>query len=180
MKTLFRVTIAVILTLTLATCATAQAGNTSTGNDWAGGGVNLWHGTFTMSGGAISGNSAVGVEGSGGGGVLVGEGSTFIMSGGEISGNSAVNAGGVNIAGNGNTFTMNGGAIYGANEEGGRANIATGSGRPATMYINGDAKWGTGGTYTKGGVNQSGGSAIVTGTASRINTDDTLIAIPAR
>ena len=31
MKTLFRVTIAVILTLTLATCATAQAGNASTG-----------------------------------------------------------------------------------------------------------------------------------------------------
>ncbi|MDR1802042.1 MAG: hypothetical protein LBQ94_00410 [Treponema sp.] len=30
MKTLFRVTIAVILTLTLATCATAQAGNATT------------------------------------------------------------------------------------------------------------------------------------------------------
>jgi len=31
-----------------------------------------------------------------------------------------------------------------------------------------------------GGVSQTGGSAIVTGIASRINTDDTLIAIPAR
>ncbi|MDR2730741.1 MAG: hypothetical protein LBB81_07585 [Treponema sp.] len=42
-------------------------------------------------------------------------------------------------------------------------------------------EWGTGGTYTKGGVNQTGGSDITannSGASGR--TNDTLIAIPAR
>jgi len=41
------------------------------------------------------------------------------------------------------------------------------------VWLNGKAYWGTGGTYTRGGVNQSGGGNIA-------STNDTLIAIPAR
>ena len=55
-----------------------------------GGGVCVDCGTFTMTGGAISGNAAD----SGGGGVYVGERGEFTMSGGEISGNSAAGDGG--------------------------------------------------------------------------------------
>jgi hypothetical protein len=163
-----------------------------------GGGVGVWHSTFTMSGGEISGNTASqsggiwleggifimkggtisgNTSGDNGGGVDVYEGSTFIMEGGVISGNTAVFGGGVRVWDQ-STFIMEGGTIYGSNE-GNNSNKAGG----ASLRVNANAtaaKWGTGGTYTKGGVNQTGGSAIVTGTASRINTDDTLIAIPAR
>jgi hypothetical protein len=41
------------------------------------------------------------------------------------------------------------------------------------LSIWGTAKWGTGGTYTKGGVSQTGGSDIGT-------TADTLIAVPGK
>ncbi|MDR1802043.1 MAG: hypothetical protein LBQ94_00415 [Treponema sp.] len=158
--------------------------------------------TFIMEGGAISGNSAVGTRGSGGGGAWVGEGSVFTMSGGEISGNSAVNAGGVSIGGNGNTFIMKGGAIFGNTVtrfgggvmigsggntfimEGGRIQGGTDSDGFAkntatlgyvSLAVNANydtVKWGTGGTYTRGGVNQTGGGNIG-------DTNDTLIAIPA-
>ena len=238
----------------------AIRGNTSTSNDYAGGGgVNLWHGTFTMEGGAISGNSALGTRGSSGGGVSIGEGSVFTMSGGTITDNNAlannahgggggayVNEGGTfileggaisgnfaksdgggvyvhmgtftmkggTISGNitgpdpregasgggvlvngtftmeggtisGNTaadeggggvgvyrqgtFIMIGGTIYGSNEGNNSNTAPTG----AAVMAYGTARWGTGGTYTKGGVNQSGGGNIG-------NTNDTLIAIPAR
>jgi hypothetical protein len=138
-----------------------------------GGGVFLWGGTFTMKGGTISGNTS----GDNGGGVDVNNGGTFIMEGGVISGNTAALGGGVRVWDQ-STFIMEGGTIYGSNE-GNNSNKAGG----ASLRVNANAtaaKWGMGGTYTKGGVNQTGGSAIVTGTASRINTDDTLIAIPAR
>jgi hypothetical protein len=147
----------------------AITGNTAQ-ND---GGVAVYRGSFTMKGGTISGNTS----GDNGGGVGVWEGSTFIMEGGVISGNTARFGGGVRTWDQ-STFIMEGGTIYGSNE-GNNSNTADG----ASLRVNANAtaaKWGTGGTYTKGGVNQSGGSAIVTGTASRINTDDTLIAIPAR
>jgi hypothetical protein len=42
-------------------------------------------------------------------------------------------------------------------------------------------KWGTGGTYTSGGVSQTGGSDIVTLNGGVYGkTDDTLIAVPAK
>ena len=160
--------------------------------------------TFTMSGGMISGNSCVdgaggvqadrgsvftmldgeisGNSGSQAGGVI---GTTFIMEGGIIFGNTATdsNSGGGVLAPGGTTFTMKGGRIQGntasdgfaANtaRSGSAALRATGLGLPTI------AKWGTGGTYTKGGVNQTGGSDIVPGTGFR-GTNDTLIAIPAR
>ena len=64
-------------------------------------------GTFTLTGGEISGNTA-----SYGGGVYVLNGGRFEMTGGEISDNTAGYGGGVYVY-NGGTFTMNGGAISG-------------------------------------------------------------------
>jgi hypothetical protein len=76
--------------------------------------IGVYGGIFTMSGGAITGNTATG----NGGGVQVQNNGVFTMSGGAIAGNTAGNGGGVNKS-NG-TFTMSGGAIAG--------NTATGNG----------------------------------------------------
>jgi hypothetical protein len=184
-------------------------GNTCVSDDSAnGGGVHVWEASFTMSGGSISGNRALGKEvvegpggGSGGGVMIAGNSATFTMKGGAISGNTsnrfgggvnvwvasftmtggsisnntASDGGGVFHNGAGATFIMEGGTIYGSSE-GGNSNIARV--RCAAQVLDqwddpGVAKWGTGGTYTKGGVAQTGGSDIG-------STDDTLIAIPAR
>jgi hypothetical protein len=87
-------------------------GNT-TGN---GGGVYVYEGNFTMTGGEISGNTADNY----GGGVAV-YGGTFTMNGGNISGNAAnnymsSNGGGVYVS-NDSNFTMTGGVIYGTDAD---------------------------------------------------------------
>jgi hypothetical protein len=139
-----------------------------------GGGVYLIGAMFTMSGGTISDNRA-----KQGGGVLQGNDSTFTMKGGTISGNTATEiGGGVRLMWMDNeapvTFIMEGGTIYGRAAEGGNANTAPASNNDAALSPGGrTAKWGTGGTYTKGGVSQTGGSDIG-------GTDDTLIATPAQ
>jgi hypothetical protein len=93
-----------------------MTGGTISGNTVGttrGGGAVSNSGTFTMSGGTISGNSA------GNGGAVINVQGTFTMSGGTISGNSAgSNGGGVYIE-NG-TFTMTGGDINGANSATGK------------------------------------------------------------
>jgi hypothetical protein len=83
---------------------TLGPGLTLTGGiDEAGGGVFVESGTFTMTGGIISGNKA-----GNGGGVFV-ESGTFTMTGGIISDNDAEGSGGgVYVAGK---FTMSGGTI---------------------------------------------------------------------
>ena len=150
------------------------SGNTST----AGGGVRVMGQgtTFIMSGGEISGNRVQG--GDKGGGVLVFRG-TFTMYGGAIYGNSVQ---GSNMAFGGglyldiSTFTMFGGRIQGSTaSDGYAANTITASTEwGAALNVDGaTATWGTGGTYTIGGVPQTGGSNIG-GT-----TNETLIAIPA-
>ncbi|MCL2328753.1 MAG: hypothetical protein FWC39_09635 [Bacteroidetes bacterium] len=81
-----------------------MTGGTISGNTASqGGGVNVW-GTFTMTGGIISGNTASQY----GGGVSAGNTATFTMTGGTISGNSANTGGGVFARG---FFTMRGGII---------------------------------------------------------------------
>jgi hypothetical protein len=101
------------------------------------------------------------------------------MEGGTISGNSAGQGAGVGL-GNEGIFTMRGGRIQGGTDSDGFAkNTASNndSGSAALMvrdqWYGGTAKWGTGGTYTKGGASQTGGSDIG-------NTNDTLIAAPTR
>jgi hypothetical protein len=135
-----------------------------------GGGVYVTQiGTFIMEGGTITGNSAV----RRGGGVC--NFGRFTMKGGVIFGNSADIGGGLAIVDNNNLFIMEGGRIYGNAESlpaGTDANLANSARDGASLFVDGTAKWGTGGTYTKGGVSQNGGSDIST-------TDDTLIAVPA-
>jgi len=100
-----------------------RTGSTITGNRYAGtgGGVVVRNGSFIMSGGTISNNTAVregGLTGYGGG-VIVWWGD-FTMSGGTISGNTAYTYGG-GVCVEFGSFTMTGGTITGnsAREYGG-------------------------------------------------------------
>jgi hypothetical protein len=155
----------------------AITGNTCVASEdfSSGGGVEVWEGTFTMQGGAISGNSSHSTADghSGGGGVTVGSDTgtgTFTMEGGSISGNSANEGGGVSVYKS--LFTLKGGRIQGsADSDGFTKNTA--SSHTAALWVDAGsmAKWGIGGTYTKGGVSQTGGNNIG-------YTDDTLIAAP--
>jgi hypothetical protein len=168
------------------------SGNTvSSGSDTArGSGVFVAQGgTFTMEGGAISGNTAQDGRNGNGAGVSIGGGpvkeadATFTMKGGVISGNTATggaggsDGGGVS-AGRGGVFIMEGGTIYGSANRlpaGTDASLANSAKNNASLHVFGEplVKWGTGGTYTKGGVSQTGGSDIG-------GTNDTLIAVPGQ
>jgi hypothetical protein len=143
----------------------------SSGGAGMGGGVRVeGSGTFTMEDGMITGNSAI----RRGGGVL--NGGTFTMKGGVIFGNSADIGGGVSNVDDSNVFIMEGGRIQGnTDSDGFTKNTATTRG--ASMQAWPMAKWPTGGTYTKGGVSQTGGSDIVTGNDW---TNETLIAVPGQ
>jgi hypothetical protein len=163
----------------------AISGNSANGSRGSeGGGVRV-NGTFTMEGGEISGNTAKSDQYAAGGGVYVGSMSVsvFTMKGGTISGNSVISngknngGGGVRIGAEDAIFIMEGGTIYGASAEGGNANTATED--TAALSVWGTAKWGTGGTYTIGGVPQTGGSNIFAEDWGG-RTSDTLIAVPAR
>jgi hypothetical protein len=95
----------------------------------ANGGVNIGnYSSFTMNGGAISGNQS--------GGALVGNHSSFIMNSGTISGNSDSMGGGVYVGTDG-AFIMNGGTIS--------QNAATGKGGGVYVDTNGRFEM-TGGT----------------------------------
>jgi hypothetical protein len=96
-----------------------QAGSRITGNirlgTQYGGGVCVYStGSFTMSGGAISGNVSSSGSGSG---VYVTGGGSFTMSGGAVSNNTGGAGAGVFVNSNG-TFTMSGGAISGNDPQG--------------------------------------------------------------
>lgn len=102
------------LTLTLYDCkgsGTITHGTDSTGTTYNGCGVSMYSGTFSMSGGEISGNTS----GEYGGGIELYKKSDFTMTGGSISQNKAENGyygGGIDVS-YGSTFTMNGGTITG-------------------------------------------------------------------
>jgi hypothetical protein len=95
--------------LELETGAKIRANKNTSSSPHSGGGVSITNGTFTMSGGEISGNAS-----SSGGGVYVFSNGTFTMSDGEISDNTSSPGygGGVTVASNG-IFTMIGGVISG-------------------------------------------------------------------
>jgi hypothetical protein len=159
-----------------------------------GGGVSVFGGIFTMTGGEISDNNAreaggiaIGGDGTfimengiilgntGGymGGVSIGHGATFIMEGGAIFGNTAEDFGGVGIVGG--SFTLKGGRIQGSTDSDGFAKNTGEYSAALRVMNNSTAKWDTGGTYTKGGVSQTGGTDIV-----QLDADGflTLIAAP--
>ncbi|MBO5691139.1 MAG: hypothetical protein J6R96_04685, partial [Spirochaetaceae bacterium] len=77
-----------------------------------GGGVTMGGGTFSMTGGSITGNDG----NYNGGGVFMGSG-TFSMTGGSITGNSAGTSGGGGVAISGGTFMISGGSITGNSAE---------------------------------------------------------------
>ena len=138
--------------------------NTVSGITCNGGGVFVVaYGTFTMSGGTISGNTITNTPAYGGG-VYIGDSSTFTMTGGEISGNTASSGGGVYIS-NYAVFTMSGGKISGntasdSNTSGGGVYVSNGT---FTMYggeISGHTRGGgvniSYGTFTMAGGKISG------------------------
>jgi hypothetical protein len=145
---------------------TMTGGEISGNNARESGGVAIGNGTFIMEGGIILGNTGWYM-----GGVSIGHDATFIMEGGAIFGNIAEDSGGVGTV-NG-TFTLKGGRIQGSTDSGSFVKNTGNNAAALRVMNNSTAKWGTGGTYTKGGVSQSGGSDIS-------NTNDTLIAVPAR
>jgi hypothetical protein len=93
------------------------------------------------------------------------------MEGGAISGNiAATYGGGASVEG---AFTLKGGRIQGITDSDGFTKNIANDGKSAALRALGTAEWGTGGTYTKGGVSQTSGSDIG-------DTDDTLLATPAQ
>ncbi|MDR0910320.1 MAG: hypothetical protein LBM77_11215 [Spirochaetaceae bacterium] len=157
--------------------------------EFGGGGVSMGGlSTFTMSGGAIWGNSSLSSADGGGGAFFGSTDCTFIMKGGVIYGNTSARVcGGVMFGGssdrNNGTFIMEGGRIQGSTaSDGYTANTDIWDSDEDALLtagfpVSATAKWGTGGTYTKGGVLQTGGSGIIP--PDRYGTVDTLIAIPA-
>jgi hypothetical protein len=149
-----RVTLGHNLTLTNGGDATEGGGGVSvTGNN----------SSFTMNGGAISGNKTTGAAP--GGGLYVGPQATFTMKGGDIAGNtSAAEAGGVYILGSTATepaaFTMSGGFI--------RDNTALTSGgirvKNTTFTLNGGNV-----SFNQAG-NEGGGIALDSGSTFVMNT----------
>jgi hypothetical protein len=169
-----------------------EAGSKITGgrsndfNGTGGGGVKVYvGGTFTMTGGTISGNSN---RWSGGG---VYNSGTFIMSGGTISGNTAygINSYYGNVTGNGGgvrnngTFTMSGGATISGNTAGTQGGGVNSSGTSFTMSggtISGNSSAQGGGlclngpfTYNNGNIisgnSANEGSQVYKGTYGSIN-----------
>jgi uncharacterized repeat protein (TIGR02543 family) len=141
-----------------------------------GGGVYVNNGgSFEMSGGEISGNSATSSSSGVGGGVYVsGIDSSFTMSGGKIFGNTATNSGG-GVYATGGTFEMSGNAVISGNTAGSGGGVFLGGG---TFTISGNAKisdneaGGSGGgvyfygTFTMSGGEISGNTASGSGTYS--------------
>jgi uncharacterized repeat protein (TIGR02543 family) len=111
---------------------TMSGGEISGNTGFSGVGVYVYSGTFTMSGGAISGNTDSGVY------VYYG---AFTMSGGEISGNASSSGGGVSMNGVGRFIKQSGGIIYGSNASEGLRNTATsGDSGGHAVYAGSDSK----------------------------------------
>jgi uncharacterized repeat protein (TIGR02543 family) len=149
---------------------TMSGGEISGNSVSSGGGVYLSSGTFTMSGGEISGNTAFDdYPGYGGGGVYVIDG-TFTMSGGEISGNTTGRGGGVYLSSG--TFTMSGGTISGNTTGYGGGGVLVSDG---TFAMSGGTISGNTTGYDGGGVSvdrgtftKQGGGTIYGSDASSI------------
>jgi hypothetical protein len=149
-----------------------KAGSLITGNANSssyGGGVEVMSGTFTMSGGAVSGNTA-----SYGGGVRVGSyaTATFTMSGGAVSGNSASSSGGgVDVTGG--TFSMSGGAVSGntvsssiSYSGGGGVLVNNGTFSMSGGAVSGNTSDGNGGVFVYAGTFTMNGGEISGNTSS--------------
>jgi hypothetical protein len=132
-------------------------GNVANANE-RGGGVAVYESTFTMSGGAITGNSVINNGGWARGGGVSLENSMFTMSGGAITDNTATSergafGGGVYIE-NASTFTMSGGTISG--------NTVSQAG--GGVYFEGDVKAAiSGGEISGNSANQGSAGLMLSG-----------------
>jgi hypothetical protein len=143
------------------------SGNTasSTRNNYTsyGGGVYLYDGTFTMSGGEISSNIAEDC-----GGVYVNYNATFTMSNGKISGHTA---GGVRFNGTNATFTMFNGEISdNTNRSGGGVDLFGGKFIMHNGKISNNIATYGGGISGGGGVFVSNGTFTMNGGEISFNT----------
>jgi len=133
---------------------TGSAVTDNTSSSRAGGGVYLYGGTFTMSGGEISGNTvSPSASSSFGGGVCV-NGGTFTMICGKISGNTAYSS---------NSYASNGGGVF---VEGGIFTMSGGEISSNTAYNSSYANGSGGGVYVNGaygGTFSKTGNSIITG-----------------
>jgi hypothetical protein len=149
-----------------------MSGGAVSGNSASqGGGVFAYGGTFSMSGGVVSDNSNSSSGGLGGG--VYAYGGTFTMSGGMVSGNKSTAYGGGVFAGHSATFNMSGGTISGnsvsGSKEGGGVHLNTATFTMSGGVISGnDAGTGGGGVYVSLGAtfNMSGGE-VRNNTASK-------------
>jgi hypothetical protein len=157
-----------------------KAGSRITGNtSSSGGGVYVYYGSFTMSGGAVSGNTASSSSSSSssyGGGVYVSSGS-FTMSGGAVSGNTSSSDGGGVYVGSSGTFTMSGGAVSGNISSsffgGGGVYVSNGSFTMSGGAVSGNtSSFSSYSTFNRGGggVYVSSGSFTMSGGAVSGNT----------
>jgi len=135
---------------------TMSSGNL-TGNSAAyGGGVYVSGGTFTMSGGAVSGNTAT----TNGGGVYVSDG-TFTMNSGDITENGATYSGGGVFVGSDGTFKMISGAMTNNTANSGGGVYSNGTSTMSDGEISGNhaiTHVSTNTSGSGGGVNVSGGT----------------------
>lgn len=134
-----------------------------------GGGVYVKNGTFTMSGGKVTGNSAT----ENGGGVRLDKG-TFNMSGSAVVSRNTADGYGGGVDANNGTFTMSGGSITGNSTTGDDANFCGGGG--VDVY-NGGSFTMSGGSITgnnslRGGGVELNGSGTMTVSGSVQITDN--------
>ena len=147
----------------------ADGGILTNNTAFSGGGVYVFlGGTFTMSGGTISDNTAN--NGYGGGVYVMSDGSTFEMSGGTISGNTADDGGGVYMMSSGSTFEMSGGTISGNTADDGGGVYVMSDGSTFTMSDDAVISENTasnngGGVYVKSGKFTMSGGEISNNTA---------------
>jgi uncharacterized repeat protein (TIGR02543 family) len=134
-----------------------------------GGGVYVGNsGTFTMSGGIISGNTAAGSSSDpafygGGGGVCVYSG-TFTMNGGTISGNTISYGYGGGVSVFGSTFVINGGTISGNTSSQGYGGGVSVSGIPTSFGSINSTFTMSGGTISGNTASYGGGVSVNGGT----------------
>jgi hypothetical protein len=122
-----------------------------------GGGVSVGEGTFTMSGGTISGNTAAA-----GGGVYTDSSCTFTMNNGTISGNTAISSNGGGVRSN--TFIMNGGTISGNTSSGNGGGVSVSKFTMTGGTISGNIAYEGGGVRVYDNFTKTGGT--ITGYAS--------------
>ncbi len=137
--------------LTLCDCQENE-GTITDGNAEYGGGIYVDGGSLTMSGGAITGNTAS----INGGGVFVFNNGSFTMSGGTIEDNTAGNAGGGVFIYSG-SLTMSGGTIY-QNKVTGEQTGGNGGG----VYVYNDGSFSmSGGTLDNNSAKNAGGGVFI-------------------